>query len=143
MDVGKWTTFCRHNLFLATMLTIVVGQIGTLFKAPADAVNLDTNCDIANIDADHVAFSIHKFMVTAVEEYILDRLCLSKRTTVFVWKCTLPLMHELMPHATVVSQIDHCAVTRCLREAEDSFMRADGAWFPLCRSCLSRKKKLE
>jgi hypothetical protein len=126
------------------MLTIVVGHIGTPFRAPADAVNLDARCDLADMDGFHVAFSLHKFMVSAVSDYILGRFFQRKTTTIFLWKNELPLIEHLLPHtAAVVYQHDTCASTKCMQDVEESFMRADGVWFPLCRGCLERVKKKE
>ena len=135
--------FTVHNAkTYATMLTIVVGYTGTLFRAPADTVNLDERCDIDDMDAVRVAFSVHKFMVSAVSDYILGRFFQRKSTTIFLWNNELPLIEHLLPHTSaVVYQHDTCANMKCMQDVAQSYMRSDGAWFPLCWGCLERVQK--
>ena len=124
------------------MLTIVVGHTGTPFRAPADATNLDTHWDLADMDAYHVAFSLHKFMVSAVSDYVLGRFFQRKTTTIFLWNNEVPLIEHLLPHtAAVIYQHDTCSNPKCMQDVAGSFMRPDGAWFPLCRGCIERANK--
>ena len=124
------------------MLTIVVGNVGSLFRAPTDAVNLDERCDLGDMDASHVAFTLHKFMVSSVSDYILGRLFQRKTTTIFLWNNEVPLIEHLLPHTMAVCyQHDTCSNTKCMQDVAESYMRPDGAWFPLCRGCIERVKK--
>lgn len=118
------------------MLTFVVGQCGTEFQVPPDAVDIDRHCD--RLDEFHVAFTMHKFMINAVADYIFERLCNGQQTTIFVWSQDLNMIEPLMPFADVRYQQNTCHVSKCMQDATTSFMRPDGAWFPLCAKCKIR-----
>jgi hypothetical protein len=122
------------------MLTIVIGCPGTLFRPPADAVDLDASCDI---DAPNVAFSLHKFMINAVFDYILDRCTKDLRTTVFVWDNEIHIVDLLFAHATIIQQIDSCNTPKCMYNATVGFMRKDGNYFALCSKCEKRRSDRE
>ena len=125
------------------MLTVVVGQMGTDFHRPMDAVYLDEHMDVQDMQTHHVCFTQHKHVLNCVNHYILDRLVQRKQTTVFVWETELCYLADVLPHANVVRQTDTCSVRKCLQYATGSFMRRDGVWFPLCHLCSLKVKACE
>jgi hypothetical protein len=125
------------------MLTVVVGQMGTDFHRPVDAVYLDEHMDVGDMQAHHVCFTQHKHVLSCVNHYILDRLFQRKQTTVFVWEEELCFLEDVLPHAKVVRQTDTCTMRKCLRYATNSFMRRDGVWFPFCHDCCLKVKARE
>ena len=125
------------------MLTIVVGQMGTDFHRPVDAVYLDERMDVEDMHAPHVCFTQHKHVLKCVDNYILNRLFQRKETTIFVWENELGYLDKVLPHAKVVRQKDTCCMRKCLNYATNSFMRKDGVWFPFCQGCCLRVKARE
>jgi len=135
----NWPQIVFCAVFKHDMLTIVIGQTGTAFRAPAEAVQLDDHFDFDRLDAFHVAFSLHKLILGAVTEYILKRLFERKPTTVYVWTDEVHLVEHLLPHAAhIVHQHDTCQRAGCMQDAAVSYMRSDGVWFPLCAPCRLR-----
>ena len=122
------------------MLTIVVGQTGTVFRPPLDCVNLDISCDIDSLEASHVAFSIHRLFIAGVEDYIIDRLTEGLQTTVFIWNDEVDLMKNIIPHANVLYQHDTCDMLKCMQTGVNSFMQSDARWLVLCQQCYAKKK---
>jgi hypothetical protein len=118
------------------MLTFVVGQCGTEFKVPSDAVNIDQHCD--RLDEFHVAFTLHKFMINAVADYIFERVCNGLKTTIFIWDYDLPMIEPMVQYADIRYQKDTCFTPQCMKEATTSIMRKDGRLFPLCTHCKVR-----
>jgi len=123
------------------MLTVVVGKTGTEFRAPEDALNLDKNFDFDNLKVVHVAFSAHRLMLRATEDYVIERLAENLETTVFVWNDEVHILEHILPFANVVYQHDTCSKKSCLGDAADSFMMRNGFWIPLCERCYTAKTR--
>jgi hypothetical protein len=118
------------------MITIIVGERGSVFRPPSDSINIDNECNIDELDAPHISFSIHDFLVRPVLEYLVERTSKKLTTTVFTWKDEVCFLEEaVFANATTIYQEDMCFYPKCLSFATESYMWSHSAWFPLCSSC--------